>query len=82
MQGDNTDVPMLCHGKGNFTEEEDNRLVMLQQVHENSWQKIAVLLSKDFGRDKTGKQCRERFLNHVCTSIAPSLSLSRQRSSR
>lgn len=55
-----------CLIKGSWTREEDE--IILKYVSENGdkdWAKLALLL-----RGRTGKQCRERFKNHLDPNVA------------
>ena len=52
---------------------EDGVLVELMgkgsDVHELKWPHIAAEINQIFGSDRTGKQCRERWLNHLRPDI-------------
>jgi len=61
---DSTAHPPRKNGKGSWTTEEDQRLIHLVEEHGHSWKKIAMSL---VGRN--GKQCRERFVNHLDIGI-------------
>lgn len=50
-----------CLIKGSWTREEDETIVEFVRIHGNrEWAKLALLL-----QGRTGKQCRERFKNHL-----------------
>lgn len=51
-------------GKGSWSVKEDGSLVQLVQTYGSSWKKISNFL---VGRN--GKQCRERFVNHLQPDI-------------
>mmetsp|Transcript_10788 Transcript_10788/g.16036 ORF Transcript_10788/g.16036 Transcript_10788/m.16036 type:complete len:294 (-) Transcript_10788:204-1085(-) len=51
-------------GKGSWSVEEDRNLIQLVEKHGRSWKKISSFLA---GRN--GKQCRERFVNHLEANI-------------
>lgn len=47
--------------KGSWTKEEDEQIVSFVQTHgDRDWSKLATIL-----KGRTGKQCRERFRNHL-----------------
>jgi hypothetical protein len=51
--------------KGCWTREEDEAILKFVEAHGNKdWAKLAVLLE-----GRTGKQCRERYRNHLDTSV-------------
>lgn len=55
-----------CLVKGSWTREEDEIIINYVQNHgDKDWAKLALLL-----RGRTGKQCRERFKNHLDPNIA------------
>lgn len=51
-------------GKGSWTKEEDGKLIQLVEEYGHAWKKLARSLD---GRN--GKQCRERFVNHLDADI-------------
>ena len=51
--------------KGSWTPEEDETILKFVQTHsDKEWSKLALILT-----GRTGKQCRERFRNHLDPSI-------------
>ncbi|OHS97486.1 Myb-like DNA-binding domain containing protein [Tritrichomonas foetus] len=51
--------------KGSWTREEDEQIIRYVQTHgDKDWAKLALIL-----KGRTGKQCRERFKNHLDTSV-------------
>ena len=47
--------------KGSWTREEDEEIIKYVQIHgDKDWAKLALIL-----KGRTGKQCRERFKNHL-----------------
>jgi hypothetical protein len=54
-----------CLVKGSWTHEEDEAIIKYVQEHgDKSWAGLACIL-----KDRTGKQCRERYKNHLDTSV-------------
>ncbi|GAA0149356.1 hypothetical protein LIER_08554 [Lithospermum erythrorhizon] len=59
----------ICLIKGHWTFEEDRRLTKLvEEFGDKNWQKI----SKGMFGTRLGKQCRERWVNHLCSDIKAS----------
>ena len=56
--------PPRKNGKGSWTANEDRKLIQLADEFGHAWKKIATSL---VGRN--GKQCRERFVNHLDVGI-------------
>jgi len=50
--------------KGHWTEEEDQQVIKLINIHGKDWAKISSIISK-----RTGKQIRQRFLNFLDSTI-------------
>jgi hypothetical protein len=51
--------------KGSWTREEDETITTFVNAHgDEDWAKLAILLE-----GRTGKQCRERYRNHLGTSV-------------
>ena len=54
-----------------WSSEEDAALILaLGEVGEHRWHEVSVELEKKTGIERTGKQCRERWLNHLDPSIS------------
>ena len=58
---------LIFQGKGSWTEEEDKTLKSLYHQFGTQWKRISTFLP---GRN--GKQCRERFVNHLDDSVTKS----------
>lgn len=56
--------PKVVKGKGSWTPEEDTKLVERVNVLGRKWSKIA-----EFMPGRIGKQCRERYVNHLDPSL-------------
>lgn len=51
--------------KGSWTREEDEEIIKYVQMHgDKDWAKLALIL-----KGRTGKQCRERYKNHLDTNV-------------
>ena len=59
-----THTPVSVKGKGSWTGEEDTILVGMYKKYGKKWAKIAAHLP-----GRVGKQCRERFVNHLDDSL-------------
>jgi hypothetical protein len=51
--------------KGSWTHEEDETIIKyVEEYGDKSWARLAAII-----KDRTGKQCRERYKNHLDTSV-------------
>ena len=60
-----TDESKVLKRKGKWTEEDDANILALVAKHGKKWNQIARLFSKD----RNAKQIRERFINHLDSSV-------------
>lgn len=59
--------------RGVWTDEESKLLgKLVEERGEKSWNEIAEVLNTQYGNNKTGKQCRERFRNYVNPNLEKS----------